>query len=595
MAIRHSPGCTCCGCELFDVMNVFDEEADTTVIDGFTFIDKKLPSGGLWLLSMHPEYTGTDGVTQTVEFRLIDNSDTVVASGTLTDLVYDDPTFTSDTPERIEDRTIEIEWFGYTFEDNKKLRSLSSVFSDDPYRFNSWMIACRPRCSQLFRAASAPVFNPTIPPLNGDARDLLEGLYGRLLSSSIQKKQLADNDAPSYEVHINGGINLPNDETDILSSGPLRIGFKATADGSNVISIRCRASRIYQEPFSCESVSGYYGGEEIDQPEKNADCQQIYICPVTAPHYTTPMWEVSSASVGSGLGLSTSLARYSQNVNCAGELMYGAFTTKNTGINSNAFGGSYDGQESFAAGTVGFEFEDATKLFAYGAFNDPATLSLSAYSWRYTGTPRTSSDPLFNTDYRNPANFTGGGPLSFRLTNMPYKITYQVLATDNECEWKVRAFFLFGAWGTRGSVTSYTFPATVDNTGIVDIIGTGGIVDRWLVMPDPRGVSATLPPNYFFWSQTKFEKIVPRWDGQPPVLSFDSDDFVESLMVYAGGSIFTLSTHQFFNVANVGTQGTLTFSSGAFRMPISFTTVQFNTENIAFTLSPQVSPRMAHP
>jgi hypothetical protein len=507
--------------------------APITVIDGFRVIDTPLPSD-LFYIVLNPVMTGK--LTSTgpiVEFRLITDTDDVFASWQL---------FAWRESPNVSFLKRVFVWDGQTIEDTRPGSFSGAIDATVTTSLFPHHIAVRKECSSLFNSTTVPVTQTTTTPVFLDS-DVIPAYTGSLIihgASTTWPTTMptlgptrVTNDPDSSLFHrFARGIPLPNDPAS-LAVGSLRLGVKFFQnDPDDTLTVSAIALKLQQESIACD---------EFELAAQNATCQFPRICPVTAPHYTTPIWEVESAS--GDVSFSSNLAGYSTYENCMAAVQYGEIADQAA---PRQVGDAQRFNMFMGSDHIAFTYN----------FNDSSQEIVdSAYTFRNVG-----GDPV------------GGNTTNFRNANFPYQVCTEILATSDPCEWLVRAHFGFWAWCVGSAGTTLSVSTNARTTA------SYGGNDYFLIRSPQMAISGSqerLPPRWQMsvWS---YEKTVPAWTGEPPTLSFTSADLLPG---FAG------------SLAHVITQLSNTNSLTT----INRTTVSVNGSNIAFTLRPFATGRIPYP
>jgi hypothetical protein len=518
-----SAGC-CCGCEIFSIPNLMSAGAPITEVDGFRVVNSQLP-GGLFYLILDPRVTGQFSASQPyAEFRLLKDDDSVFASWKLYRW--------TESPSMINFRRWVFEWDGEVIEDT------TGGTANFPHH-----IAVRKECSSLFVNTIVPSPLSQTPPAFRDSNFIpaytqSTVIYGTdnfffpsrigLLGPQLNVPEL---DSSSFHSFARG-VPLPN-RASSLEATSLRLAVKFyPTDPSNTFTVSASAFRLQQEQIECS---------EYSLEEKNPDCLSPRICPVTAPHYTTPIWDVESVS--GDITFSNQFAGCSTYENCTAAVQYGEIATQAapTRFFDTPVPNSFMGND--------------LRQFTYSFDDNSQAIVDSAYTFR-------------NVD----GNPVGGNTTNFRTANFPFQVCTEIFATSNPCEWRIRAHFGFWAWCIGANVTSLAVLSGQRTTGSHNGVNYFLIFSPQMNIGNNQG---RLSPRWQM-SVCSYERTVPAWTATPPVLSFDASHLMPGF-----------ETAAFFVVAQLSNVNNLSF--------VNCTPIRVAATSIAFTLAPFDTPRVPYP
>lgn len=564
MPNRLSAGC-CCGCGIYTFDDVLTASSGTSIIDGFTVINKSLSANGLWSIFIQPKVTGTiDDTSDVFEFRLLRPDNSVFAEWSLG--VYQElsPTEALDLStvnvlRRVNRLT--MDWNGNTIQDHMQTRLVG--FTSLPVTnlvVYQHEIVGRKECSSMF----APIADNLYAYRGGER--------GSQYVPDISLGTAQQTIDVEYSGSITGfsdGFPLANDEAEFLAAGPFRLACKFNKSPStNTATIRAVATRIYQE-----------------EPEKNATCEIRTICPVTYPHYTTPMWEVES--ITGDCTFNTTESGNGYGADCISELWHHHIER----VTSATFAYNTTQRTDPQVGWLYSNGSEVMKPFAYDGltYDDIAD---SPLVWEFTGGSEIDS-----------ANYIQGSPLAFREAAFPFFIDLQLVATDDPATWRILLTLSILAWSRYhrsdskspaslsyiGNVYSNGFDSTSDGFGSLRRVTIAGT--QYVILANPQA-EARLPTSNAYRTDflrynvhsVGYVKDVPAWTNEPPEVSFSSDDRIDD---------DTPTLHFLRELSS----GPLTFigSLGQASAPINFDWLAVNKDSINFTLRPRATPRVPHP
>ena len=592
MSIKNRAGsCGCCRCEIFAFSDVLTAESGTTTIDGYTVISKKLPAGGLWQLKLNPIFSGTaNHHDQKFNFLLLKDDNSVFAQWSVGRYLREEDYLELNGtifPWFAVVHTIEMDWDGVVFSDEYSGEpndfSLSTITSTRTWTIPHTIIA-RERCSALFpqdpsfSSVSGTLLLDT--PFGNDVRNATTS-YGPAQGDKPLIYSFPDLDASSSKYSLFAACQLQNRNGSLASAGTLRLGCQfISGSESNTKSIEVTALKVYQEPFLCDCGYGYYGGgyydaDCIEQTEKNEACEWPVICPVTAPHYTTPMWEVGEISEQ----LCQDEIGYTVDRACKALILHRRVqqTIATTNIPVEDVGPVTVGGVTIRSLPLDCSWTDAEDIQPIWSHINESTEANTVLRFKHNGGLLT-----------DPANWSAGSSdviLRESGQGFPFTIETETLATDDSCTWRVKVTFRAFAWAVNSTVAANgydvtaSFPAVVDNTATAKILITNPQLD-------PAFFGTRMINSLYTIHEWILEKDVPRWDGPPPELSFSSAD--QTLPDPSSGNWYFLKKVNDPTIESVSST-VLRFrvQADTLAVPLLFP--------FPFTLVPRVSPRVPHP
>lgn len=547
-----SIGC-CCGCNIFAYEDVLDAEVTgVTVIDGFTVIEQSLPRDGLWFLELDPKVSGSTLSSEPIfEFRLLRPDHSVFAEWSLGYRRYETvvkrqtaigpPAVMSDVNVIAKQVTFNMDWNGTLIDDEKnevlEYQTELDVEATGLSVFPMTIVG-RKECSSIIGGATQKMINDTVQ--NFTRRYLVGGEFGFVSEGS--SPALDDSDNGTKIVSFDKGFPLANDAEQFAAAGPLRLAIKFNADPEpNEATCSVGAGRIYQEEILCADIE-----------ERNTECDLPVICPVTFPHYTTPMWDL--------IDVSADVSLYSVE---EAEMQFDNCISRNV---FRRIGTSTEYTMQVNGGPFAATFPD---LLMFDAIDHPAT-----FSHNYPGT---LADTCLVFESPSPGVYNFGPDLNFRSEYFPWQFQTQIVATESPCQWRVDLTVTIFARVCSGIAT---YEEVITYSPIHDTVGYFSNpqypYDRFNT--PKQAVEGDFLPVEF-----TFSKVVDRWSHQPPILTFDASDQTSS----TSGNVYFLK--RLFNPRVVS----LGVGTALMRVDAEFTTIAKNS--IEITIGPKSAPRVPHP
>jgi hypothetical protein len=358
------------------------------------------------------------------------------------------------------------------------------------------------------------------------------------------------------------GVPLKNDSSAFVSAGALRLGCRFTANpGTNESEIQATAVKIYQESISCDdNVYTYDYNESFQLTERNDGCDWPVLCAVTAPHYTSPMWEVTSASsdlnqVDAGYGAGEDCKSICLFHKTATTTVVGSVPTPNIEIGETRIYG-----EIFPAL---FTHIDSTGT-------DPPT-EHTCLVFKHTGGSKT-----------DPANWSTGYALNFTGPPFEWAIETQVVATADPCRWKVTATIWIYGWTIGAAlIPASNWRQNIDNGTLA------GLSTAFIRNPQTSVATfgSRIVDTTFQSISWTFEEEVDAWKNAPPSITFSSANQTST----TSGSVYFLTEIK-NPIVTVGGGGTsLLFGVEGHGVEVT------RLFPYSVTIGPRTNPRVPHP
>jgi hypothetical protein len=450
--------------------------------------------------------------------------------------------------------TVSMDWNGAAFSD-ERLRPESTGALSMPVL----NIVARKECSSL-------VYGDLIQTVGSDAiRDRIANYQEGSAFQSTSYPGAAvgsfvDADTVSKYVAFSGGVPLSNDSVEFVDSGPLRFAAKFNIDPiANTGGVQVTAAKIYQEGVDCDCTSCYgyeYTSNEINLVESNLACEWPTICPVTSPHYTTPMWEVTSSPP-----FLNQVEKGYEIAKCVSLLFHRRISDVDApNLVPNA---------TWPIGVIKSDAEDFPKVFTHIDASTKVDVCLI-----FTHNGGLLADP---------ANWSAGlSDITFRSDGFPYTIQTTVVATADPCVWKVIASLKIYAWAVSEFRSTNPWSLSV-------VLGSGSAAAGTEVLltnpqTDTAFFGSRLVNPLFTAHEYIFEEEVPAWLHEPPEITFDSTNQTNG------------SPGNYYFLTSINTPTIVSVSNTILDFRVTASTVTLPLVfPYAVTLGPRALPRVPHP